>query len=300
MTDQLFTRRRILAVSGGTIATGLGGVITSTATEDTTPGEDTQETDDHDHANDHELGHPESHVSVAMRTDDAGHHFDPHVVHVKEGGTVTWRLESGVHNTVAYHPDNAQFLPSAANQRIPAGTRPWASHMFSTEGETFEVTFDQAGVYDYTCIVGDHGPRHHFDDAGDEKDWPGHDDGGHGHAGHGHAGHGHGVHGHGGHGHEDSWDSAGSPCHGSDRESWPEDDEGTWGTSWSTTKPESPDEQYRTHEAAGMVGRVVVGWPDLDDEPAMVPPSTELPEAAQSQLKSFNERTRDAIKEQNH
>jgi len=69
--------------------------------------------------------------------------FEPRLAHVAVGGTVVWRLESGSHDTVAYHPDT--YGPA----RIPPSAEPWASEKLSSVGETFERTFDAAGVYDY-------------------------------------------------------------------------------------------------------------------------------------------------------
>ncbi|QFU84105.1 halocyanin [Natronorubrum aibiense] len=158
-----------------------------------------------------------------MESDDGTHHFAPHVVHIEEGGTVTWTLESGAHDTVAYHPDNADLLPSASERRIPDGAQPWASEFLRTEGETFQRTFEEAGVYDYVCTVVEHG-------------------------------------------------------HG------PERGQGPYG-------------HHPTHESTGMVGRVIVGWPDPDSDaqPALRAPADELPEAARDELEGFNERTRTAL-----
>lgn len=55
---------------------------------------------------------PASHAEVAMLSADGGHHFDPHVVWVEKGGTVTWTLESGAHSTTAYHPSNDRHFVS--------------------------------------------------------------------------------------------------------------------------------------------------------------------------------------------
>lgn len=177
---------------------------------------------DHDHGHDHVLGHPEPSIEVRMESDEDAHHFVPHVVHIEPGGTVTWVLESGVHDTVAYHPDNADLLPSATERRIPDGADPWASDVYDAVGDSFERTFEQEGVYDYVCTIS-----------------------GHGHRGGGHHGDGH----HGG----------------------------------------------ATHESTGMVGRVIVGDPDLEEQPALQPPSDALPETARHELDSFNERTRSAL-----
>ena len=232
MTNQPLTRRRTLALTGSTIAIGLAGCLgdstnPSTNVEDDVrdqveASQDGSDADDHDHDTDHALGHPEDHIEVMMESNDDAHHFVPHAVHIEVGGTVTWILDTGVHDTVAYHPENASILPSANDRRIPDGTDPWASEIYDTEGETFEMSFEEEGVYDYTCTI----------------------------TGHGHRGGGH----HGGH---------------------------------------------QTHESTGMVGRVIVGNPPLDEDvqPALLPPSQSLPRAARQGIERFNDQTRSALDE---
>nr|WP_083912393.1 plastocyanin/azurin family copper-binding protein [Natronolimnohabitans innermongolicus] len=163
-----------------------------------------------------------------MESDEDTHHFVPHVVHIEEGGAVTWYLESGAHDTVAYHPDNSNLLPSSTERRIPEDTHPWASDLYRTEGETFERTFEESGVYDYGCTVVEHG---HGPDRG------------------------RGHHGH-----------------------------------------------HRTHEETGMVGRVIVGWPEYDEdtEPALRAPQADLPDRARREFDSFNERTEEALRHGGH
>jgi len=46
---------------------------------------------------------------------------------------------------------------------------------------------------------------------------------------------------------------------------------------------------------AGNVGRVVVGWPDPDTQPAMDPPPDRLPVRVVRALEMFNERTRPVL-----
>ncbi|EMA31178.1 halocyanin-like protein (copper-containing protein) 2 [Halobiforma lacisalsi AJ5] len=50
-----------------------------------------------------------------------------------------------------------------------------------------------------------------------------------------------------------------------------------------------------SHEIAGNIGRVVVGWPDPDDEPAMADPQPELPSQAARAIELFNEETRPVL-----
>lgn len=111
-------RRTVLAASGGLVATGLAGCLG--ADDDGLP----------------------DRVDVAMRTTPYPE-FAPDLAHVGVGGTVTWTLESGTHDTVAYHPDTHPPL------RIPVDAEPWRSGKLRAVGDTFEHTFETAGIYDY-------------------------------------------------------------------------------------------------------------------------------------------------------
>lgn len=50
-----------------------------------------------------------------------------------------------------------------------------------------------------------------------------------------------------------------------------------------------------SHEIAGNVGRVVVGWPDPGAEPAMAPPPSDLPQRVGNALEMLNDRTRPVL-----
>jgi len=98
-----------------------------------------------DGGHDEAVGAPSDTAAVRMVTEDGGYHFEPHVVRVNVGGTVTWTNESGSHSTTAYHPDNDQ------PQLVPDGAAAWDSGIVSDEGATFEHTFETEGVYHYYC-----------------------------------------------------------------------------------------------------------------------------------------------------
>lgn len=51
------------------------------------------------------------------------------------------------------------------------------------------------------------------------------------------------------------------------------------------------------HEYRAMVGRVIVGEPSMDTQPALAPPQDGLPEEAQTLLSRLNTRTKDALKQ---
>lgn len=221
--DRLIRRRLIRTLSGGLLG-GLAGCLGGDdgenddesdgngdhdATEDDNEpdasGDDHDETDDehtnHNHDHTHELGAPVSEIAVEMVQNDEGEHFVPHVVHVEPGGTVEWVLETGSHDTVAYHPDT-----HSTHQRIPDGAEPWESDRLSEEGDTFERTFDIEGVYDYVCTP---------------------------------------------------------------------------------------------HEGTGMIGSIIVGWPDPDEQPGLEAPSDDHPDAAAEQLERSNEQIREVLENGN-
>jgi plastocyanin len=159
MTKDVLSRRTVLKASGIALA-GLAGCTgspsgastdpTSTPSSTSTPREEEGHEegghDDGGHGHDEAVGEPVDHTTVKMVTNDSGTHFEPHVVRVNPGGSITWELESGTHTTTAYHPDNDRPL------RMPEGAIPWDSGMLSEQGATFEHTFETEGVYDYVCV----------------------------------------------------------------------------------------------------------------------------------------------------
>jgi plastocyanin len=70
--------------------------------------------------------------------------FSPAVVWLEPGGTVTWEDVSGSHSATAYHPNNDKPM------RMPTGAASFDSELLS-EGESFEHTFEEPGVYNYYC-----------------------------------------------------------------------------------------------------------------------------------------------------
>ncbi|WP_435195479.1 plastocyanin/azurin family copper-binding protein [Natronomonas sp. EA1] len=84
-------------------------------------------------------------ATVEAVATDSGFAFEPSVVHVKPGATVTWEMVDSVHTVTAYHADNGK------PNRMPPTATPFDSGMLS-EGDTFEHTFDSEGVYDYYCL----------------------------------------------------------------------------------------------------------------------------------------------------
>ncbi|WP_458207625.1 plastocyanin/azurin family copper-binding protein [Haladaptatus sp. NG-SE-30] len=174
MSHESTTRRRFLTGGVAFTVASLAGCIgaspkasndetsSPSSTTTTTNGDDhhhggsTQQTESGHHENGSgnddshgshgsELSGPKKDATVSMKTTNDGTHFEPHVVWVEPGATVTWSLESGAHSTTAYHPDNDR------PQRVPNDASSWDSGTISESGGTFEQTFDTEGVYDYFC-----------------------------------------------------------------------------------------------------------------------------------------------------
>lgn len=161
MTD-LLTRRRMLQLTGGAAVVGLAGctgtqnndvgaangTLTESRHDDTgTESGHSDEESGHDEEGGHNeaIGAPSDTAEVTMITEDGGYHFEPHVVRLNVGGTVTWNNESGSHSATAYHSDNDQ------PQLVPDGSAAWDSGILSEGGTTFEHTFETEGVYHYYC-----------------------------------------------------------------------------------------------------------------------------------------------------
>jgi len=148
-SDPLFTRRRVLLTTGGVTAIGLAGCVGTPGSGSQSVASDGQPGHGEEPHGHEEVSGPTDAAEVAVNTarfeDSTEFHFDPHVTWVTEGGTVTWRLESGTHTATAYHPDNDQ------PQLVPDGTAAWDSGTMSETGETYSHTFDTEGVYHYYC-----------------------------------------------------------------------------------------------------------------------------------------------------
>lgn len=139
-----WSRRRVLQMSGTAIALSLAGCGASNPSDESGH-HDGGHSDDSHSQSENSLSEPQKHAEVAMVTKDGSTHFEPHVVHVERGGSVTWKLEQGRHSTTAYHSENDK--PT----RIPEGATSWDSGVLSEQGKTFEQTFETEGVYDYFC-----------------------------------------------------------------------------------------------------------------------------------------------------
>lgn len=93
-------------------------------------------------------------AEIIMRGTGDGTHvwFDPAGLLVPPGTTVRWtnREEGNAHTSTAYHPANYD-----RPRRIPADATPWDSD-YLLPGESFAVTLEVPGVYDFFCIPHEH------------------------------------------------------------------------------------------------------------------------------------------------
>lgn len=138
-----------LGLAGCTGGDGSGSTPEPTATLTASPTPEpataTETHDEREHEHDTATPEPEV-VTVRMTTDNNGSYFDPKGLLVDPGETVRFVNELDVHSAAAYHPANDKAL------RIPEGADPFDSELIEEEGETFEVTFETEGVYDYFCL----------------------------------------------------------------------------------------------------------------------------------------------------
>jgi plastocyanin len=119
----MWTRRHVLALGGGGLATLLAApsLVRAASTE-----------------------------IIEMSGTTRGEHvwFRPQGLAVPPGTTLHFinRDSGNSHTTTAYHPDLY-----GRPRRIPDGASPWDSGFLLPE-ETFEVTLEQSGVYDFYCL----------------------------------------------------------------------------------------------------------------------------------------------------
>ncbi|HET8864340.1 MAG TPA: plastocyanin/azurin family copper-binding protein [Gracilimonas sp.] len=82
-------------------------------------------------------------VKVLGTAEDA--RFEPVVLQVQPGDVIRFEVVEGLHTVTAYHPDNRR------PQRIPETAQSFDSGML-TSGQTWFLTLDEAGMYDYFCL----------------------------------------------------------------------------------------------------------------------------------------------------
>jgi plastocyanin len=79
--------------------------------------------------------------------------FDPAVLTVAAGDTVTWGFASAGHN-VCCHPEDSEEagLPPEAQGFASYGPDESPQGSLVPRGETYQHTFDVPGRYDYVCV----------------------------------------------------------------------------------------------------------------------------------------------------
>jgi len=157
-----YDRRTLLRVSGVTAAGALAGCFgdsdgtgsnnDGSTSEDGDQNSSTEVTNDDAPPGADILGGPndlQSSATVEALALDADQGagqmvFSPAVVWLQAGATATFENVSGSHSVTAYHPDNDK------PQRVPDAGSSFDSGVMS-EGDTFEHTFQEPGVYNYHC-----------------------------------------------------------------------------------------------------------------------------------------------------
>jgi len=93
-------------------------------------------------------------VEIRMQGNSDGSHvwFDPVGLRVEPGQTIRWvNLDPGnSHTATAYHPKYFE-----RPRRIPDGAEPWNSDYLLPD-ESFSVTLDVEGIYDFFCVPHEH------------------------------------------------------------------------------------------------------------------------------------------------
>ncbi|HKJ57739.1 MAG TPA: plastocyanin/azurin family copper-binding protein [Halobacteriales archaeon] len=147
MHDDGVTRRRLLSAGGGIAIGALAGCVGAQRDPNYTP--PTEAPQDGGQGGDGGGGGPTRSASATVNmvsTSDGDQIFDPDLVWLEVGGTVTWVNESGTHSTTAYAEANDK------PNRIPSGAEAWDSGILTQTGTEFSHTFETEGVYDYYCI----------------------------------------------------------------------------------------------------------------------------------------------------
>ena len=87
-------------------------------------------------------------ITMQGRRDGSKVWFDPYGVLIQPGQTVRWtnKDKGNAHTATAYALDNYDHP-----RRIPEGAKPFDSD-YLLPNESFEVTLDVPGLYDYFCI----------------------------------------------------------------------------------------------------------------------------------------------------
>lgn len=144
------TRRLLLTSAASTTLMSLAGCASSFGSSHDSD-DDSHDEHEEDGDTDHQ-GHdvtvpdgPSGSATVSMETQDGQSHYDPHIVWVESGGTVTFETESGHHTATAYHPEND------SPNRVPKDASAWDSGTVTADDDPYERTFEVTGIHDFFC-----------------------------------------------------------------------------------------------------------------------------------------------------
>lgn len=131
MTDRRLDRRKVLAGTGSLIVAGLAGCSGDGG------GGNGNGDDNGDEAEPTPTPTQDAEVVNVFATE-----FQPSIVQIEAGSTVSWRHRGGSHTILFYHPDNDR------QRRVPEGVEA-ISGAVNPSDAFFEYTFETPGVYDY-------------------------------------------------------------------------------------------------------------------------------------------------------
>ena len=149
MSENATTRRRLLAAGGSIATVAIAGCVGAQRDPNYTPPTEAPQDEGQTGGADQTSGGPSPSASatVNMVTTSGGDQvFDPEVVWLEAGGTVTFVNESGTHSATAYAEANDK------PNRIPEGAQAFDSGILTEQGAEFTHTFETEGVYDYFCL----------------------------------------------------------------------------------------------------------------------------------------------------
>lgn len=78
--------------------------------------------------------------------------FEPEVLELEEGQTVTWTNEDDIAHTVTSGRAKKQGVPGVSEDRDAAPDGTFDSGTMELD-DTFEFTFDESGTYTYFCAI---------------------------------------------------------------------------------------------------------------------------------------------------
>lgn len=137
----------LASITSATVA-GLAGCAADSGSDHSSDGHNEHETESNESNHSHGVTVPDGpseSATVIMKTKDGKSHFEPHVVWVRSGGTVTFETESGTHTATAYHPQND------SPRRVPENATAWDSGTVTADDEPYEQTFEVTGIHDFYC-----------------------------------------------------------------------------------------------------------------------------------------------------